>query len=469
MLLALGGMMLLPVALSAYLDEPVAAPFLLSAFLTVSVGGLFILAGRGREMWLSRREGFVLTASLWISVSLFGALPIALSLPEQGFIHALFESVSGITTTGSTVLTGLDQMPKGLLLWRGLLQWIGGAGFVTTALALLPFLQIGGMQLFRTETIDRAEKVLPGARQIAFAILSVYATLSGLCALAYWIAGMSAFDAIVHAMTTLSTGGYGNYDASFGQFDSDWVRGLATAFMIAGATTMTWFVRLGRGDWRALYRDSQVRTFLLILVVAVAVVAAYLIVTGRMAPGQSLSHAAFNVVSIATTTGYASADYGAWGAFSIGVFFLLTFTGGCTGSTSGAIKIFRFEIVWRLMSLHMRRILNPRAVVPIKYGGRLVGEDVLLSVMAFLLVYVLSVGVFAVALALIGLDLTTSLTGAATAVGNVGPGLGPVIGPVGNFSTLPDAALVVLCLAMLLGRLEFFTLLALLSPAFWRG
>jgi trk system potassium uptake protein TrkH len=367
------------------------------------------------------------------------------------------------------VLVGLEHLPKGLLLWRGLLQWLGGVGFVTVAIVLLPFLQIGGMQLFRTESVDRSEKVLPGARQIGLAILSIYSTLTGLCALSYGIAGMGPFDAVVHAMTTVATGGYANYDASFGQFDSYWIRAIATVFMIAGATSMMWFVRLGRGDWRSLYRDSQVRTFILLLAVEISMMALYLTLTGRMQLGDVLSHAAFNIVSIATTTGFSSADYSTWGAFPVALVFLLTFSGGCTGSTSGAVKIFRLEILHRLINLHLRRLLNPRAVVPIKYAGRLVGEDVLLSVMAFLLAYLVTVGVIAVCLALIGLDPTTSLTGAATAVSNVGPGLGPIIGPSGNFALLPDAAKILLAAGMLMGRLEFFTVLALLSPSFWRA
>ncbi len=237
-LVALGGTMLLPALVSAALSEPGAAPFFLSSFATVSIGGLFVLVGRGREVRLTRKEGFLLTASVWLSVSVFGALPIVLTVPNIDFAAAFFESVAGITTTGSTVLIGLEHLPKGLLLWRGLLQWLGGAGFVTMALVLLPFLQIGGMQLFRTESSDRSEKVLPSARQIALAIITAYATLTGLCALSFWIAGMNAFDAIVHAMGALATGGFANYDASFGQFHSYWIRAIATIFMIAGATSM---------------------------------------------------------------------------------------------------------------------------------------------------------------------------------------------------------------------------------------
>lgn len=468
-LLALGTTMLLPAGVSAGLGEPGTATFLLASFATISTGGFFVLAGRGREIRLTRKEGFLLTASLWLSVSFFGALPFILGVEGIGLAGAVFETVAGLTTTGSTVLTGLDRMPKALLLWRGLLQWFGGIGIIGMAIVLLPFLQVGGMQLFRTESSDRSEKVLPGTRQIAFAILIAYLTLSGLCALAFRMEGMSALDAGVHAMTALSTGGFGNYDNSFAHFDSYWIRGTATLFMLAGGLPMVWFVRLGRGDWRALHRDSQVRTFVGVLLVAIFVLTGYLVLSDRMSAPESLSHAAFSVVAIATTTGFVSTDYGAWGSFAIGFVFLLTFMGGCTGSTAGGIKIFRFEILHRLMTLHMRRLLNPRAVVPIKYAGRLVGEDVLLSVMAFLLAYVVTVGVIAICLALLGLDPTTSLTGAATAVGNVGPGLGPVIGPTGNFASLPDAAKIVLALGMLMGRLEFFTVLALLSPAFWRS
>jgi trk system potassium uptake protein TrkH len=468
-LVVLGGTMLLPAGVSAILGEPGAATFFLSSFATVSIGGFFVLVGRGREVRLTRKEGFLLTASVWVSISFFAALPIAFSVPQIDFVAAIFETVAGLTTTGSTVLSGLDHMPKGLLLWRGLLQWLGGMGVVAMVLVLLPFLQIGGMQLFRTESSDRSERLLPGARQIAIAILVAYATLSGLCALAFWIEGMNVLDAAVHAMATLSTGGFSNYDESFAHFRSYWMRGTATLFMLAGALPMVWFLRLGRGDWRALHRDSQVRTFIGVLVVATLVLAGDLILSRRMSAADGLSHAAFSVVSIATTTGFVSADYARWGSFATGLLFLLTFVGGCTGSTAGGIKIFRFEILYRLITLHVRKLVNPHAVAPIKYGGRLVGDDALFSVMAFLVAYLVTVGVIAIGLALLGLDPMTSLTGAAAAVGNVGPGFGPIIGPLGNFAPLPDAAKMLLALGMLLGRLEFFTVLALLSPSFWRA
>ncbi len=468
-LLALGGAMLFPAALSTIMAEDSAGTFLAAAFVTLSIGGFFALLGRGHDMRLSRKSGFVLTASIWISVSLFGALPFAFGAGGLDYIDALFEAVSGLTTTGATVFVGLDTMPAGILLWRGLLQWIGGIGIVAMAILLLPFLQIGGMQLFRTESLGRGEALLRNARDAARTILTVYLVLNLACATIFWFQGMSVLDAVVHSMTAISTGGFTNHDASFGYFHSPSILLTTIFFMIAGALPAILFVRLGRGDWRAVVTDSQVRSFLFILLAALIAVTILLTRSARFELPDALLQAAFNVTAILTTTGFKSTDYAQWGAFAAAILVVLSLIGGCTGSAAGGIKIFRLEFLRKIVSLHVRRLLDTHAIVPIKYEGRKVDIDALSSVTAFVFIYLGTASLIALALALVGLDATTALTGAAAAVGNVGPGFGPIIGPAGTYAELPDAAKLILATGMLLGRLEFLTLIILFSPSFWRA
>jgi trk system potassium uptake protein TrkH len=365
------------------------------------------------------------------------------------------------------VIVGLDAAPPGLLLWRALLQWMGGIGIIATAIAILPALGVGGMQLFRTESSDRSEKVMPRVRQMAVAIGGVYLALTATCAALYWIAGMAAFDAIAHALTTVSTAGFSTSDRSLGNWEEPAIHWIAVVFMISGAIPFVLYVRLLRGDRDAL-RDSQVRTFVGFLAVVVMVMTAWLVLTGRYDLADGFRHAAFSVVSVVTTTGYATEDYSAWGNAAVGFFFGLLFVGGCTGSTTGGIKIFRFEVMAKLLRTHFLQLLYPRGVFPRTYGGRVLTEDVVGSVVVFFSLFFICYGVLTMALMAFDLDFLTSASAAATSLTNVGPGLGPTIGPVGNFSSLPDGAKWLLCFAMLLGRLELLTVLMLFVPQFWR-
>jgi trk system potassium uptake protein TrkH len=376
--------------------------------------------------------------------------------------------MSGLTTTGSTVLVGLDSMPPSILLWRALLQWLGGVGIIVMAMAILPLLRTGGMQLFHAESSDRYEKPFPRATQLVSAIILAYVVLSLLCMVAYWMAGMTPFDAMTHMMSTVATGGYSTHDASFAYFESSLIEWLGVLFMLSGALPFVLYVRAFRGDLALLW-DRQVRVFLATVAIASLVLALWLAIDKSLPVLDAIRLTAFNVASIVTTTGFASTDYNYWGGLVVGVMFYLTFVGGCTGSTAGAIKIFRFRVMAIVLNDHLMQRFYPHGVGRRSYDGQPLDEDVVEGVLAFAVVYAASVGVIALGLGALELDWVTSLSGAATAVGNVGPGLGPIIGPAGNFSTLPDSAKWLLSFGMMLGRLELFTVLVLLMPRFWRG
>jgi trk system potassium uptake protein len=467
----LAGLMAVPALADAVVGNPDWPTFLASALLTLFVGvGLTLAAWPEDRITLDRRQAFLFTTIVWTAAA-FGALPFAFADGlELSYTDAFFEAMSGITTTGSTVIVGLDHAPPGILLWRALLQWTGGVGFVAIGIAVLPALRVGGMQLFQTESSDRSEKIVPRVAQLAGAVLTAYASLTALCAAAYGLAGMGGFDAVTHAMTTLSTGGFANYDVSFAHFASPAIEWVGVAFMIAGGVPFVLYVRFLRGgDAGPLRRDTQVRWYLGTLLAGSLAVAVWIAATLGLPPGEALRAAAFNVVSVVTTTGYASADYNGWGAFAAAAFLFLTFAGGCTGSTAGGIKQFRYVVLYEEAVVQLRRLLLPSGAFLPRFNGRPIPATVATAVLAFFFLFALSTAMLTGALALCGLDLVTSLTGAATALNNVGPGLGPVIGPVGNFAPLPDAAKWLLALGMLLGRLELFTVLVLLLPSFWRG
>lgn len=444
--------------------------FVASALLTGAAAVVCVFAGWGRKFSLSTRQLFVMTTMSWFVVSGFAALPFVLTPVHIDYADAFFEATSGLTTTGSTVLTRLETLPPSILLWRGLLQWLGGIGIIVFAIAVLPFLEVGGMRLFHTESSDWSDKLMPRARDMIKAVGLVYVGITVVVMAGYRLAGMLPFDAAVHGMTTIATGGFANYDASLGQYASDpGILWLGSLFMMVGAMPFLLYVRFVRGDGGALWRDQQVRGFLRFVLVLVVAFSLYRAVFQHEDWFESFTHTAFNVISIITTTGYASEDYSSWGTLAFTVFFYLTFIGGCSGSTSGAIKIFRFQIAMMMFMNQIKWMLHPRGVFVNRYNGRLLSEDIGRSVIAFSFFYAVTVALLAVGLAAMGLDLITSVSGAATAVSNVGPGLGDIIGPAGNFASLPDGAKCLLAFGMLLGRLEIFTVLILLTPAFWRN
>jgi len=462
--------MLLPALADAAAANPDWLVFLTSAALTAFIGGSLALATHSREpIELSRRQAFLLTTSAWLMVSASGTLPLLFYDGGLSFVDAVFEAVSGITTTGATVMSGLAEQPPGILLWRSMMQWMGGIGIIVMAIVMLPFLGVGGMQLFETESSERSGRIVPRARQFVAYIGSIYGVLTLVCFFLYWSFGMSPADAINHAMTSIATGGYSTHDGSLGYFDSAAIQWTAVAFMIMGGIPFVAYIRFVRGRPQAFWQDEQIRGYLGFLAVVSLVLAVWLIPAMDMPFGEGVRTAAFNVVSIVTTTGYATADYSAWSTLSMGLFFALIFIGGCTGSTSGGIKMYRHQILWISVRAYARRLIRPHRMDVLAYGGQHITPEIQTSVLAFLAIFVGAFSVTAVALAALGLDFVTALSASASAFANVGPGLGEIIGPAGNFSSLPDAAKWILSGAMILGRLELFTVLVLLDPDYWRG
>ncbi|OFX02780.1 MAG: potassium transporter TrkH, partial [Alphaproteobacteria bacterium RIFCSPHIGHO2_12_FULL_63_12] len=444
------------------------AAFVLSALASAFTGlSLMALSPTAAVFELDRRQGFLLTALAWTVLPAFGALPLVGY--GLSFADAYFEAVSAMTTTGSTVMTGLDATAPSILLWRSLMQAIGGVGVIVLGIIMMPFLRVGGMQLFHTESSDKSEKIVARAFDLATWIFAIFTLLVFLCAGLYRALGMDWFDAVNHAMTTISTGGFSTHDASFGYFENKSMLWAATIFMLAGALPFVAFIRFARGKFRDFANDIQLRGFLVFLFVTIMLLAVTRSIRSDVAFDTALVDAAFNIVSVVTTTGYASEDYQLWGPFAVGMFFILTFVGGCSGSTAGGIKIYRFQILGRLAVANLTRIVSPNRVHPVLYHDRKVEDDVANSILSFLVVLLFSLIVSTFLLAWLGLDLTTALTGSATAIANVGPGLGDVIGPAGNFQSLPVGAKWILSFMMILGRLEFFTILVLFTPVFWRS
>ncbi|MBO6885266.1 MAG: TrkH family potassium uptake protein [Marivita sp.] len=465
----LGATMLLPMLVDLAEARGEWHVFLQSSVLTMFSGGLIALASaNGVKEGLSIQQTFLLTTGVWVALPIFGAIPFVLGETDARFVDAFFEAMSGLTTTGSTVFTGLDELPKGILLWRGLLQWLGGIGIIVVAMVFLPELRIGGMQIFRAEAFDTMGKILPRATEIATSISTIYIAITIACATSYYIVGMNFFDATVHALTTVSTGGFSNYDASFGTFQGP-AEYVASIFMISAALPFVRYVQMTKGNYRVFWKDTQIRAFLGTIAVLVFVTAFTLTQIFPHHPEQALREALFNIVSIMTGTGYASVDYMGWGPFLISVFFFIGLIGGCAGSTSCSIKIFRYQLLFASIKVQLRKIRSPHGVFMPRYDGRPVGDDVLNSVISFFVFFVISLGVLSVALGMTGLDLITSVSGAATALANIGPGLGPEIGPAGNFAGLNDTAKWMLAIGMLLGRLELLAVYAIFTVNFWRA
>ncbi len=466
---ALGMTMIVPMAMDLIDGSDHAGVFIESGLITVVFGGLIALATRNSPRDnLSIQQIFLMTTSVWLVLPLFAALPFMVGATEADFTDAFFESMSGLTTTGSTVFTGLETLPRGLLLWRSMLQWFGGVGIVVTGMVFLPELRVGGMQIFRIESFETEGKILPRAAQIAARISVIYILLTSACFFAYLMVGMDGFQALNHALTTLSTGGFSTSDASFGAFSGP-AEYVAALFMILASLPFVRFVQLMAGHYAPLWQDSQVRTFLWLTAALIAIITAYRLLGSNEAFEPVFREAVFNIASIITGTGYASVDYQLWGAFAVMLFFLMGLVGGCAGSTCCSVKIFRYQLLFSSIKSQIGKIHSPHGVFIPRYNGRPVGPDVLSSVMAFFLVFIVTLGVLSVLLSMTGLDFVTSVSGAATAVANIGPGLGEIIGPAGNFAPLNDTAKWLLCLGMLMGRLEMLTVFALMSPVFWRN
>ena len=441
--------------------------FVWSSLATFITGLGLVIPGRPEQAHLRPRDMYLLTVSSWVVVGIFAALPFLLT-QHISYTDAFFESMSGITATGATVLSGLDSMSQGILIWRSLLHWLGGIGFIGMAVAILPLLRIGGMRLFQTESSDRSEKVMPRSHMVAKYIVAVYVGFTLLGTLAFWLAGMSAFDAVNHAMSAISTGGFSTSDQSLAKWQQPAVHWVAVVVMILGSLPFALYVATLRGNRKALFRDAQVRGFIGLLLVIWLVLGTWYWATTDLHWLDALRHVAVNTTSILTTTGFALGDYSLWGNFSLMLFFYLGFIGGCSGSTAGGVKIFRFQVAYILLKANLYQLIHPRAVIKQKYNGHRLDEEIVRSILTFSFFFTITICVIALGLSLQGLDWITALTGAASTVSGVGPGLGEVIGPAGNFSTLPDGSKWLLSLGMLLGRLEIITVLVICTPYFWR-
>ena len=466
--LVLAVAMLIPMVVDLSAGHPDWQAFLASALIVGTLCLLGIFATRGHVEPFSLRLGFMVVNLLWVMASVVGALPFMLSSLQLSPADAVFESVSGLTTTGATILVGLDSMSHGILLWRSLTHWIGGIGIIAIGLLLMPFLRVGGMQIFRMESSTKGDSPTPRFAEFTLILGMIYLGLTLACTAGYLLAGMDLFTAINEAMSTVSTGGFATKDSSFGSYGPG-VLIVAMIFMILGALPFIAFVRaFVLRDIRRAY-EPQIPVLLAILFILSALAAFGLIVFQREPVATSILHASFNVVSIVTTTGFASDNYMDWGPHAVGLFLFATILGGSAGSTSGGLKTYRLIVMYQTVRTAIRGLIFPNGMFVVRYGGAVVPDETIKAVSIFIAVFFAVLFVVSTLLSMLGLDLVTAFSGALTALTNVGPGLGPIIGPAGNFSSLPDAAKWILSLTMVLGRLEILTVIVLFGRGFWRG
>ncbi len=443
--------------------------FVGASLLTLFVGTILYLSNRDSSTeHLELRQAFLLTNSAWISIALFGSLPFLLSEIDMGFTDAIFESTSGITTTGATVINNLEATSHGILIWRALLQWLGGVGIIVMALAVLPMLSIGGMQLFKTESYETPDKVVPKAASFAAGISIVYITLTVLWALMLWVAGMPLFDSIAHAMTTLATGGYSTKSDSLAAFNSSSIEIIVIFGMIVGSLPFVHYLAITKKGLKNLFKDDQVKLFLTLIVFVVLIVSIYLNLND-IPFLEALRLASFNVISIITGTGFGTSDFNNWGGFPTTILLILMFIGGCAGSTTCGLRMARIQVLVANAKAQISKLIRPHAVVVSYYNQKPIPENVAESVMGFFFLYIISFAVIACLLGGLGLDLITAISGAASAIGNVGPGLGDIIGPSGTYQSIPELGKLFLCAGMILGRLEIFAILVMFSPLFWKN
>jgi trk system potassium uptake protein TrkH len=462
----LGASMFLPIIIQLIYSE-IDSSFFGASIITIVFGTLFFLSNLDHDKKLNLQQAFLLTALSWLSIAIFGSLPFIFSNLNLSFTDSFFESMSGITTTGSTILSNLEITPKSILLWRAILQWLGGIGIIVMAITLMPIMNVGGMQLFKISSNDSSEKILPKSKEIALRLIYIYSSLTILCALTYWIFGMSIFDSLTHSMTTIATGGFSNYNESIGYFNSIPIEISSMLFIILGSLPFIVYIKFINGNKKIFTSDIQIRTFIKIILIAITILSIYLIFYDGTK--FNLRSIFFNVISILTGTGYVNAEFDGWGSFALVLFLALMFIGGCAGSTTCGIKIFRIQILYLFISNQLKKIIYPKGVFVMKYDKNVIDNKFISSIISFIYLYFVIFFILAALLSLTGLDFVTAISGAATSISNVGPGLGNIIGPNGNFSTLPDISKWILTLGMILGRLELFAILVLFLPSFWRN
>ena len=462
----LGVSMFIPIIVQFFYSE-IDSSFFGSSIVTIIFGTLFFLSNLDHDKKLNLQQAFLLTALSWISIAIFGSLPFVFSSIELSITDSFFESMSGITTTGSTIISDLENAPKGLLLWRAILQWLGGIGIIVMAITLMPIMNVGGMQLFKISSNDSSEKILPKSKEIALRLIYIYSGLTGLCAITYWIFGMGKFDSLTHSMTTIATGGFSNYNESIGYFNSLPIEISSMFFIILGSIPFIAYIKFISGNKKIFLNDIQIKTFLKIIIFTVIILSIYLLFSNQ--ENFSLRSIFFNTISILSGTGYVNAEFDRWGSFPITLFLALMFIGGCAGSTACGVKIFRIQILYLFILNQLKKIIYPKGVFVIKYDQSAVDEKFIASIISFIYFYIVIFFVLTALLSLTGLDFITAISGAATSISNVGPGLGPIIGPNGDFSSLPDLSKWILTVGMILGRLELFAILVLFLPSFWKN
>ena len=462
----LGFAMIIPVVAQLIYQE-FDSSFISSGIITVVFGVLFFLSNLDHDKKLNLPQAFLLTALSWLSIAIFGSLPFIFSNLNLSITDSFFESMSGITTTGSTIIQDLEIAPKSILLWRAILQWLGGIGIIVMAITLMPIMNVGGMQLFKISSNDTAEKILPKSKQISIRLIIIYSILTFICAFFYKLFGMNFFDSLTHSMTTIATGGFSNYNQSIGYFDSFLIEITSMIFIILGSIPFIAYIKFLNGDKKIFFSDTQVVAFLKVTFFSIIALSIYLFFSKGF-QNESLRSVSFNVISILTGTGYVTKNFDQWGNFPLIFFLILMFIGGCAGSTACGIKIFRVQLLYRFLLNQLKKIIYPRGIFVIKYDKNIIDDKFMSSVISFIFLHIISFFSRTAILSLTGLDFVTSISGAATSISNVGPGLGDTIGPNGNFSSLENSSKWVLSLGMILGRLELFAILVLFIPSFWR-
>ena len=469
LLVVLGVSMMAPYAIQIFYSEN-SHSFISSSFVTIFIGVLFILANLEKEFKLNLRQTFLFSTLAWLMVAIFGSLPFLLSANEFTVSEAFFESMSGITTTGATIISDLDRSPKSILLWRAIMQWLGGIGIVVMAITILPLLKVGGMQLFKMEGPDSTEKILPRTIEVAIIIISTYLALTFICAVFYWIFGMTVFDSVCHAMTTIATGGFSTHNDSIGFFENSNIEITASIFIILGSIPFISYLKFAQGNKMIFFRDIQIRGLIYLLFFSIVIIFLYLLfINSESSLLDKIRISSFNVISILSGTGYVTDDFGLWGKFSLIFFLFLMFIGGCAGSTACGIKIFRLQMLLIFLRNQVKKLIRPNSVIITKYNNQKISDDFIKSVIIFIFTFLFIFLVIAMLLSISGLDFITSISGAASAISNVGPGLGDIIGPNGNYEAIPDVSKWILSVGMLLGRLELFAVLVLFFPSFWRN
>ena len=463
----LGLSMIIPILIQILYDETDSG-FIGSGIISIIFGMLFYLSNLDHDKKINIQQAFVLTALSWLSIAIFGSLPFIFSDINLSITDAFFESMSGITTTGSTIINNLDDSPKGILFWRAMLQWLGGIGIIVMAITLMPIMNVGGMQLFKISSNDKNEKILPKTKEISIRLIYIYLSLTFTCSVIYKLCGMSFFDSFTHAMTTIATGGFSNYNESIGYFNNFYIELTSIIFILSGSIPFLAYLKFINGDRNILFSDTQIKSFFKIILFSIAILFFYLAIVNRSFTDISLMSVSFNVISILTGTGYVTENFSNWGNFPLLFFLILMFIGGCAGSTTCGIKIFRVQILYQFFSNQIKKIIFPHGIFNTKYEKQNIDEKFMSSVITFIYLYILIFFISTALLSLTGLDFVTSISAAATSISNVGPGLGDLIGPNGNFSSLSDYSKWILSLTMILGRLELFAILVLFLPSFWR-